>query len=838
MWRRLRTVLFRARADDELDQELRFHIEQRRDELIADGLSPAEARCQARREFGGFEQVKEECRDVRPLRWLESVAADLRYGLRSLRRTPAFTAVAIVSLAIGIGANTTIFSFVDAALLQRLPVREPERLVELRTVFAANRGWATNLPGETFDPLRAGGASFIDLFASYASPVRLRTGRGESEPANALHVSGNYFSVLGVRASLGRLLTDEDDRPGAPRAAVLTHDFWRRRHDRRHDVVGTTVFVDGRATTIVGVTAPEFVGVDRSFGPDVIVPLSSDRQTASLWMVGRLRPGVSIVQARERLDLIYRRALESLRGTIGRWPARDREDFLAQRLGLAPAGNGTVALRWQIRDSARILGSVVLLVLLIACTNVAALLLSRGERRTTELTVRLSLGAARSRVVRQLLTESLLLSALGGGAGLALAFGLHRLLLRLSPLDPSAVVGLRLNGHLLSFALLVCVATALATGLLPALRLTRLDLYPSLTGERRASARWRSGPARAFLVVQIAGSLALLAGAGLLLRSLGKLVHEDLGFDRAGLMMVRVDPAASRFHERPTGELGQLLVERVGALPGVRSAAFAANTVFPGRGWVISAWVDGHQYQPNEKHWALFNEAGPGFFATVGIPLRGGREFTARDDRGAPPVAVVNAAFAHKYFGETNPIGRRLGENRDESTRYQIVGVVGDSKLESPHDRPEPAVFLASRQQPRSGSVVLHLRTAGTAAVANAIRREIRLVDPALEIVGMQTVEHAVAETLQQEHMLATLVFVFSAIAVFLTAVGLYGTMAYATTRRATEIGIRVALGATRGRVVATMLHEAAVVVGAGMAIGLPLAAIGVRSLRSFLFGL
>ncbi len=423
MWRRLLTVLFRSRADDELDQELRFHLAQRSDELVAGGLSPAEACRQARRESGGIEQVKEECRDVRPLRWLESIAGDLRYGFRSLCRTPGFTLAAIVSLAIGIGANTTIFSLADAALLRQLPVHEPERLVELSTIFAGNRGWATNMPGETFERLRAEGAPFIDLFASHATSVRLRTTRGDSEPANALYVSGNTFRVLGVGAALGRLLTDDDDRPGAPRAAALAHDFWMRRYEGRRDVVGRAVFVNGEPATVVGVAARDFFGVDRSFGPDLMLPLAADRPTASLWMVGRLKPGVSIAQARERLDLVYRGALESLRGTIGRWPARDREDFLAQRLALAPAGNGTVGLRWQLREWMRILGGVVLLVLLIACTNVAALLLSRGERRTTELTVRLSLGAGRARVIRQLLTESLLLSALGGAAGVALALG-------------------------------------------------------------------------------------------------------------------------------------------------------------------------------------------------------------------------------------------------------------------------------------------------------------------------------------------------------------------------------------------------------------------------------
>ncbi len=330
----------------------------------------------------------------------------------------------------------------------------------------------------------------------------------------------------------------------------------------------------------------------------------------------------------------------------------------------------------------------------------------------------------------------------------------------------------------------------------------------------------------------------LLAGAGLLLRSLSNLAREDLGFDRTGVLLVKIDPAAGRFRDRPTSELGDALVERLGALPGVTSAAFAANTVFPGGGWGLSAWVNGYRYQPGEKQFVLFNEVSPGFFATVGIPLRAGREFSSRDDRGAPPVAIANAAFARKYFGTADPIGCRLGTNHEESTRYEIVGVVGDAKLDSPHDRPRPAVFFASRQQDRSGPVVVHLRTAAGAAVAGSIRHEIRQLDPDLEILGMETLDNAVGATLQREQMLATLVSLFALVAVFLTAVGLYGTMAYATARRATEIGIRVALGATRGRVVATMLREAAIVVATGVAIGLPLAALGVRSLRKLLFSL
>jgi predicted permease len=840
----LRDLLRPARADAELDAELRFHVERRTEELVARGLPEAEARVQARRELGGIEQVKEECRELRALRWLDSAAADLRYAWRALRRTPGFTAVAAASLAIGIGASTAIFSVADAAWLRPLPVEEAERLVELEATFPDGH-WRTNLDRAVFAELHDQPQPFLDLFATAENSLRLRLGRGTSEETRVLFVSGGYFPVLGTRPALGRLLRDDDDRPGAARVAVLSHSFWTRRLGARPDVVGQPMWLggygpramfDGFPVTVVGVAPPAFVGVDRSFRPELFLPLSAQPPTTMLWIAGRLRPGVSMASAEARLAPLYARGVQSMRDQIRGWPAHEQRDFLAQRVRLLPAGNGTARLRWQLAEPLPVLIGAVLLVLAISSTNVAALQLSRGERRLPEVSLRLSLGAGRGRVVRQLLTESILLALVGGAAGLALGVALHRLLLALSPLDRSAVLDFRFDWHLFGLTAGLCALAGMATGWLPALRLSRADPYPVLKGNRGACARWRSGPRRAILVAQVATTFVLLAGAGLLLRSLVRLSHADTGFDRRNLLLVRVDAAASRFRDRPAIEWGGLVRERVAALPGVRSAALAAKDVFAG-GWVMDVWVEGYAYRRGERQMVDFSEVGPGFFATAGVPLVGGREFLPGDGPGAPNVAIVNRAFVRKYLGdEAEAIGRRF---RDGRQWHEIVGVVADAKLGSLHDPPPPAVYCALGQQMQrlSYPLALHVRAdAPAAALAPAIRRAIADVDPDLEIRRLETLDESIATTLRRERMFTALLSLFAAVTLLLTAVGLYGTMAYAAARRTAEIGIRRALGAGEARVVAWMLKETAAVIVIGAAVGLPGAALALRTVRTLLF--
>lgn len=836
----LRDLLRRAEVDAELDEEIQFHLDARTDELIAGGLTAEAAHALARRELGGVEQTKEACRDTRGLNWLESLRADLIYGWRSLRHAPTFSLVAASSLAIGIGASSAIFSLADAALLRPLAVSQPDRLVELEAVFPDGHS-QTNLESAVFGALRDQPEPFLDLFASVENSLRLRLGPGQSEPLRVLGVSGRYFSTLGTHPTLGRLLNDDDDRPGSEHVVVLSHSSWSRRFGGRADVVGQPIWLTGdgpqsmhgQAATIVGVGARDFVGVDRSFSPDIYMPLSAQATTTMLWIAGRLRPGVSIASAQARLAPLYLRALESI--PIGRWPASERREFLGQEVRLLPAGRGTASLRWRLAQPLRVVTGAVLLVLAIACTNVAALQLSRGERRCPEIALRLALGAGRARIVRQVLTESVLLSLLGGVCGLAVAFVLHHLLVRLAPLDPTAVVGFRMNWPFFAVVLGLSTFAGFLTGLLPALRLSRIEPFAAVKGARGISARWRSTPRIAILVAQVAATLVLLAGAGLLLRSLGKLAQVDTGLGGKDVLLVHVDAGASHFRSRPAAEWGAQVRERVGSLPGIRSAALGAKDVFGG-GWNTTVWVDGYTYAQGERQIVSFNEVGPSFFATVGIPLVAGRDFHPDDRVGTPAVAVVNRAFARKYFGYASAVGHRL---RDSRTWYEIVGVVGDAKVTSLRETPQPVVYRSIEQQAdsRTYPLVLHVRTPlSAAAVGPAIQHAVAEIDPELEVRRIEVLDDVVRATLQRERMLATVLSIFAGVTLLLTGVGSYGTMAYAAARRTAEIGVRMALGATERQILGWMLRDAGLVVATGTVIGLVVAALALRALRSVIF--
>ena len=636
--------------------------------------------------------------------------SDVRSAFRGLRKSPGFTALAVLSLALGIGANTAIFSLLDAVLLRALPVKDPQELVELVAIYPNHR--QTNLPSEVYEQVRKATGTFAAVFASYGGGAVALRADGQTDRVRSLFVSGNYFPALGVGAALGRLLSDEDDCPGAPRVAVLSHGLWSHRFGQSADVLGKSVLVDGAPTTIVGVSAPAFVGVNRSASPEIVLPLSSDREVWSLWIVGRLRPGVTIAQARGEITPLYALGVEAAGEQTRRWSERERKDFLSQRVELLPAARGAAGLRWQLAEPLKVLVIVVVLVLLIACTNVAALLLARRESRLGETVVRLALGASRGRIIRALLVESSLLSVLGGLGGIALAFALHRLLVGLLPLDASAAIEFRLDLHVLGFTLVVALIAGVLTGLVPALRGTRVDPFAVLRGAQGRMGRGQLASSRAILAVQSAGVLVLLVCAGLFLRSLSKLVETDTGFDKQHVLVAQIDPSQSRY-AGPRSVLAQEeLVERIRNLPGVVAAAVGANAIFGREPRIIQPWVDGYHKLGDDQQNVAFNEVGPGFFSTLGLPLVTGREFTPRDDRSAGRVAVINSAFARKYLGNGNPLGRRLGPNPSSPREWEVVGVVADSKFRSLRESAEPAVFLPLAQGSREGRFWVHVRSA------------------------------------------------------------------------------------------------------------------------------
>jgi predicted permease len=832
---RMRALFRRKSMEAELGEELRAHFEHQVEKHIQSGLTREEAARRARLEFGGLEQVKEECREARGVSLVESAARDVSYAVRILRHRPVFAAVAVLTLALGIGANTAMFSVMDVMLLRALPVKNPQELVEF-VRWAPDGSMMTNLPLAVFQHLRENTTVLSGIFAFMADTRVLRAGVG-SERFTVQEVSGGFFSTLGVNPLMGRTIDPNDVLPNAEhQVVVLSYPFWSRRFGRDPSVVGATVRVNGAPCTVIGVMPAGFFGVDRSKFPDMWVPLPSD--TDEVWVLGRLTPRVSIPQARAQLEPLFQRALESMRDEMKRWPAHDRDAFLAQKLLVNRATTGTSGLRWeywQYSNTLKILLGMTGLVLLIACVNLANLLMARSAARAQEIGIRMAIGAGRRRILRQLLTENLVLALLGGVVGLLVAAGGHRLLVTLEVGNLERVsLDFQLDARVLGFSLIVSILTGLLSGVLPALRAAREGFLPAIHGVPQPGGAARLPFARKLLAVQVALSLMLLIGAGLFVRSLRNLATTNLGLARENLVLMSVDPSLSSAI-RDRREFWTQLTERLAALPGVRSVSLAGDAVFGIGGWNQTIWI--RQPDGTERdHGAAFNVAGPGFFETVGIPLLAGREFGWQDQVKSPPVAVVNRAFAQRFFANENPIGKRF---RNSRTQFEIVGVIGDAKYGDLREQPASMFYLPLFQYFQDRPYQVHVRTAGDPAAAMAaIRREIQAMDQDISIEDVRTINQVIHGLLQHDRMFAFLASVFGLLALLLTSIGIYGVVAYQVTRRTGEIGIRMALGAQRTDVLWMVMRETLLVLAAGAAIGLPAAVAAGRVLRSLLFAL
>jgi len=836
---RLRALFRRKSMEAELDEELRAHFEHQVERYIQSGLTREEATRRARLEFGGLEQVKEECRDSWGVTLIEALLRDLRYGLRMLAKNPTFTAVAVLTLALGIGANTAIFSVMDVMLLRALPVKNPQELVEF-VRWAPDGSMMTNLPSAVFEHLRENTSVLSGVFAFTSGSRILRSGAG-SERSTVHEVSGGFFSTLGVNPLLGRTIAPNDDLPNAERqVAVLSYPFWSRRFGRDPSVVGATVRVNGMPCTIIGVMPAGFFGVDRSRFPDMWVPLALD--TDEVWVLGRLKPGVSIPQARAQLEPLFQRALESLRDGMKRWPARERDAFLAQKLLVNRATTGTSGLRWEYWEysyTLKILLGMTGLVLLISCVNLANLLMARSAARAQEIGIRMAIGAARRRILRQLLTENLVLALLGGVVGLLVAAGGHRLLVTFLTGNLQRVsLEFRLDGRLLGFSLALSILTGLLSGVLPALRAAREGFLPAMHGTSQIRGATRLPLARKLLTAQVALSLMLLVGAGLFVRSLRNLATTDLGLAREDLVLMEVDPSPSK-SIRDRREFWIQLTERLTALPGVRSVSLAGDAVFGYGGWNTTIWIRQPDGAEHDAHVPM-NVVGPAFFETVQIPLLTGREFGWQDDAKAPRVAVVNRAFARRFFAGENPVGKRFGAaGAGSSSQIEIVGIIGDAKYGNLREQPQPMFFLPLFQNFEERPYQVHVRTAGDpGAVIAAIRRGIQAMDQDISIYDVRTIKEVIHSLLQHDRMFAFLASVFGLLALLLTSIGVYGVVAYQVTRRTGEIGIRMALGAQRIDVLWMVMRETLSLLAVGAVLGLPAAVAAAQVLRSLLFGL
>jgi predicted permease len=785
--------------------------------------------------------------------------SDIRHSFRVLQKSPLFTIVAIASLALGLGANTAIFSLLDQALLRPLPVKNPKELVLITSPGVA-RG---SFNGDNSDRLfsRPEYLDFRDRNQVLSGLIARAPGaanfvyQGQSEAVSSELVSGNFFDVLGVRAARGRLLTAADDliKNGHP-VAVLAYSFWTRKFGGDPKIIGQTVRINDALMTVIGVAPREFFGVDIGRVPDVYVPLAmktamtptsdgyDDRQYHFLHLLGRLKPWVTLKQAKVSLQVIYKPMLEAdLAGMTGSVSARFQQRFLGKVLVLEPAYNGVPGFRENTATPLYVLMAMVGLVLLIACANVANLLVARGLGRQKEIAIRLALGASRGDIVRQLLAESLTLSLLGAFAALLVAIWTASLLVQIIPSEGgSHGLNAGLDPRSIAFTFAVAILTGIAFGLLPALQSTRPNVYPVLKNQA-ASVVGNFGQIRsrqALVVAQVALSLLLLIGAGLFTRSLVNLRRLDPGFRTANLVLFSLDASRNGYSESRIHQLYEDIQQKLGAIPGASSASLAEIVPLSGDGKMNGIHVEGYTPKPEENMTEYFDPVSPGYFATMGIPLVMGRDFTSRDKLGAPNVAVVNETFAKQFFGTENPLGRRFGYHNEGVADVEIVGVVRDGKYNKLRDGKVSLIYIPYQQEPDLGSITANVRTLGPPeTVMFALRHEVANIDSSLALYDFKTMESQIDESLFAERMIAALCACFGALATLLASIGLYGVMAFSVARRTREIGIRMALGAGRQRVVGMILREVAWMYATGIGLGVPLAIALSRYLTSELYG-
>ncbi len=856
-------ALFRGRRlDRELHDEVQSHLDLLEHEFTQQGLTPDAARDAARRAFGGVDQIKEQYRDRRSLPLLETTTSDLRYALRMLRNTPAFTIVIVLSLALGIGANMAVFTVINAIMLRALPVWHPGELV---VVGAHGDDDFTILSYPMYRDLRAQQQVFTDMFASAGeTPVRLTIPTGASvDNVRASFVNASYFPVLGLQPAIGRFFTEEEDRlPNSAETqgtvAVLSDGFWARQFGRDPSILDRTILVNRVSCRVIGVAPRGFTGEAIGGAPDLWIPLVSYSTAANLEnrrgqftaYMARLKPNISRDQAEAQLTVLFQQLLRAERPTLtpvpGARPPKPVEDYTIQ---VQPGATGIdLFLRRTFSLPLWITFAVVALVLVIACANVANLLLARAAWRQRELMVRLALGCARARLVRQLLTESLLLSLLGGAGGIVIAYwGSHALLhvLDIAPIEMP--IDLTPDARLLAFMIVIVLVTGIGFGLLPAIRASGLDLASALKDQSRGgtSRRLKQRLSGTLVVAQVALSLLLLIGAGLLLRSLRNLQAVDLGFKPEHVLLfdlAHTPPPTSTNRDAALAEIARQTYDRVNTIPGVQSASLSNIQLFSSRDIqtpiIIAHDAATHDIVVNVRS----NAISPGYFHTVGMTLMAGRDFTTSDTMNRPLVAVINEAMARRYFqadfAGASPIGRTITMLAVQGQPIEIVGIVRDTKFNSVRNEAQPMFYVPLQQFPRTlRSLEVQTMTAG-ATIVPAVRQALLDVSRDIMIRRVTPLSTQVDNRLTPERMIAGLCTCFGLLALLLASIGLYGVMAYGVAQRTNEIGIRIALGAQRGNVLAMILRQSLVVVCIGILIGLPLAWLATRVLAGFLFGL
>ncbi len=804
---------------------------------------------------------------------------DLRYGVRMLVKNPGFTAIAVLTLALGIGANTAIFSVLDSVLLRTLPVAHPEQLVLLTdpdahgSSFGSEGGDRSLLAYSEFEYLRDHNEVFSSIFASDSELTKRpaafqRSSGGAARAEETVRVrlaSGDYFSTLEAKPAIGRMFTPEMDRVrgGAP-FAVTSYAFWKQRFNLDPSIIGKTIQVHKTQFEIIGVAPPGFFGETTGEAADVWIPITMQdaiypgRDLLSpaqgevnkhIWLqvIARLKPGVTPEQAKASINVVFQRMIESnLGSTIS---AEERKGFLDQRINLQAGARGSSTLQEAYGQPLKVLMTLVGFVLLIACANVANLLLARGASRQKEFAVRLAIGAGRRRLIRQLLSESLLLALAGAAAGILLAQWADALLLRMvsraSPGHEAIQIDLRPDARVLAFTLVVTVLSAIFFGLIPALRVTRVDLSPILkssAGGTAFEAGNRRLPAGKVLVIaQVAISLILLVAAGLFVHSLSKLSEMDLGFRRENLILFQVDGASGGYKAAANLRFQQELLDNFSSLPGVRAATLSSDGLFSHSESGDPISIEGYTPKADEKPDSRMDHVGPGYFSTVGIPILIGREIGPQDSGNGPRAAVINQEFARRFFGNTNPIGKKvLDVYPGNPQEMEIVGVAADAKYNSLREKTPTRIYAPYFNPMWEHSYAFYeIRTqADPASVGARLSKIVRETNSAIPPIEIKTMPGLVDDSLNTDRFIARLAGAFGLLAMLLASIGLYGIMTYTVARRTRDIGIRIALGAQPGGVLWLVLRETLLLVLIGVALGLPVAFAGTQLLKSMLFGL
>jgi putative ABC transport system permease protein len=853
---RLRSLFRRDAVESEADAELRFHFDQQVEKYLNSGLTREEAMRRTRLEFGGHEQLKEEIRDARGVNLIETLVQDIRYGLRILGRTPMISSVAVLSLALGIGANTAIFSLIDTVMLRMLPVEKPDELTQVRIQDprSPNDEADPTFTNPLWEELRNRQDFYSGIFAWNLTQFDLAQG-GAVRDVNGMFASGEYFRTLGIRPAAGRLITSEDDKRGCSGVAVLSYGFWQDHFGGAESAVGSTLSLDNHIFHVIGVSAPGFFGLEVGNKFDVAVPVcaaeifdgpKSRLDGRSWWwlnVAGRSKLDVSPEQLKARLavvsPLVFRAALPQ------DWETKDQQAFLKRSFEPTAAATGTSYLRQQFTRPLHILMGVVGLVLLITCANIASLMLARASARHKEIAVRKALGASRARLIRQLLTECVLLSTAGAMFGMLFARWGSSLLVRyISTRDNTVFLDLSFDWRILSFAAGVAVFTGILFGVLPAFRSTRVSLTSAMKGSQATDieSRARFRPGRWIVASQVALSLVLLVASGLFLRSLVKLVTMDVGFDRNNVLIVRANLHNLKVAPEQQPRMFDEIESRLRTLPGVVSASRSVMTPVSNYVWNSDLEVDAPNAPTGDAALAFFNFVSPGYLGTVRTPLLAGRNFNEGDTETAPRIAIVNETLARKFFPNGDALGKYFRIHADPGKPeppIQIVGLAKDAKYGSLREEAHATAYfpIAQVTEPVEEQV-FELRTAmRPSALVPSVEEAVGGVSKAVPL-EFHTLAEQVADSLVQERLLATLSTFFGALALSLAMIGLYGALSYLVGQRQREFGIRMALGAPRDSILRLVMRDVVIVLAGGLTAGAGLALATVGVLQKMLFGL